>query len=195
MESRYPLLVLSGPSGVGKGRLCQLLLASEALPFTLSVSTTSRQPRVGEQNGVHYHFVDKARFEEEIAAGCFYEWAEFNGNYYGTSKDWVRQEQNAGKVVILEIETQGAFQIKEQEQNACLIFVEPPSMMELERRLRERGTETEAKIQERLALAKHELKLRDRFDVTVCNNDLQACCQAIIGAYRQWVSHGSPPRL
>ncbi|MBQ4308523.1 MAG: guanylate kinase, partial [Lachnospiraceae bacterium] len=121
------MAVISGFSGAGKGTIVRRLLETYPEDYVLSVSKTTRKPRKGEEEGVHYFFVSRERFEEEIGAGKFIEHAEFNGNYYGTPLDWVTAQQEAGKNVILEIEVQGALQVKERFPDAVLIFVTPPS--------------------------------------------------------------------
>ena len=143
------LIVYSGPSGVGKGTILAPLLA-ERDDLVLSVSATTRKPRDGEIDGVHYHFVSREQFEEFIKDGEMLEYAEYNGNFYGTPKRFVQKELENGKNVVLEIETKGALQIKTIFPQAVLIFVMPPSFAELENRLRLRATESQEVPTERL---------------------------------------------
>jgi guanylate kinase len=181
--SRGNIYVVTGPSGVGKGTLCALLL--EANPaLRLSISATSRGMRVGEQDGVNYHFKTKEAFEAMIAHDNaepnpekhhLLEWAEYNGNYYGTPRAAVEAALSQGNHVLLEIETQGALQVKRKFPEARLIFIAPPGMEELERRLRGRGTEADADIENRLRIARHEMTLQEQFDHICTNADLQAC--------------------
>ncbi len=172
------LLVLSGFSGAGKGTLVKKLM--EMYPeYVLSVSMTTRTPREGEQDGVHYFFRTKQAFEAAIAADGFLEYASFVGNYYGTPKAYVEEQLRAGKNVILEIELQGAMQVKERLPQALLLFVTPPSAKELERRLRGRGTETEEVIQKRLARAKEEARFMDAYEYIVVNDDLETCAKEV----------------
>ena len=150
------LLVVSGPSGCGKGTVLKEVMQQQDLYY--SVSLTTRAPRPGEVDGVQYHFVSKEQFEEMIARDEVLEHAEFCGNYYGTPRDAVEAMRNEGKNVILEIEVQGAQQVMQKCPDAVSIFIAPPSMTELEKRLRGRGTEAEEVIQKRLATASGELK-------------------------------------
>jgi guanylate kinase len=168
------LFVITGPSGVGKGTLCKRLL--EANPdLHLSISTTSRSPRPHETDGVDYHFVDRETFEQYIAAGQFLEWAEYNGNYYGTRQEAVREALVQGRHVLLEIDTQGALAVKEQFPQACLIFIEPPSMEELRHRLHGRGVNSEEEIEARLAISLEELAKKPQFDQILINDQLESC--------------------
>lgn len=148
-------LVISGPSGVGKGTLFKLLFARHPDTFTLSVSHTTRSPREGEQDGVDYHFVTHGEFEDLIARDGFVEHAKFGGNRYGTSKMTIREQGDKGKVVVLDIEMEGVKQIKQSNIPARFVFVAPPNEEELERRLRGRATDKEESIQKRLAQAKY----------------------------------------
>ena len=178
------LVVVTGPSGVGKGRvnaeLLRLMNSSSNQPgLVLSISCTTRSPRPGEVDGQHYHFLSREAFEAKIAAGDFLEWAEYNGNLYGTSREQVDKVLTRGHHVLLEIEVQGARQIKAKVPEALLIFLTPPSLEELERRLRERGTETEAVIQQRLATGRTELEEQDWFDHVVCNQQVSHCAMKI----------------
>jgi guanylate kinase len=163
------LFVISGSSGVGKGTVIKRLLEKNP-DFELSISCTTRNKREGEIDGVHYHFMSKQNFMSAVENGDFLEWAEFSGNYYGTNRKFVEQALNENKKIILEIETQGAMQVKEKFENAVLIFILPPSLDELEKRLRGRGTESEEAIQKRLNTVKSEMINSKKFDYTVVND-------------------------
>lgn len=156
-SDRRPL-VISGPSGVGKGTLFNMLQQRHPDVFTLSVSHTTRAPRGGEAHGTHYYFVTRPEFEELIAADGFVEHAQFSGNRYGTSKQAIRDLAERGRVVVLDIEMEGVKQIKASGMGARYVFVAPPSMDELEKRLSGRGTETEDSVRKRLNQAKLELE-------------------------------------
>lgn len=181
------LVVIAGPSGVGKGTVHTRVRA--ALPDSmLSISVTTRPPRPGELDGVHYHFVDRDEFERLVEAGELLEWAEYAGNLYGTPLRPAREAIAHGQVVVLDIELQGALQIKEQDPDALLVFLVPPSFSELERRLRDRGTEDDDAVARRLHRAEEELAEGDRFDVQVVNDDVDRCVAevlAIIDAARR----------
>jgi len=164
------LIVVSGPSGAGKGTVMNKLIAGG--DYALSVSATTRSPREGEQDGINYFFKTREEFEKMIADNEFLEYAEFCGNYYGTPLSYVNQKLDEGKNVILEIEVKGAFQVKEKCPEAVLIFLAPPSMKELEERLVGRGTESPEVIAERLARAMEELDLIDDYDYVVINDDV-----------------------
>ena len=174
------MAVISGFSGAGKGTLVKRLLELYPEDYVLSISKTTRAPRKGEEEGVHYFFVTKERFESEIEEGKFVEHAEFNGNRYGTPLDWVQERREDGQNVILEIEVQGALQVKDRFPDTVLIFVTPPSMYELVRRLVNRGTETEENIRNRLEIAAvRECRLMKDYDYIVINDDLDACVEEI----------------
>ncbi|NEP58832.1 MAG: guanylate kinase [Symploca sp. SIO2G7] len=171
------LIVLTGPSGVGKGTLLQLLLNKHPKLY-LSVSATTRQPRPGEVEGKDYYFVSRDRFEQLVAAQELLEWAEYAGNYYGTPSLPVKEKIACGQSVILEIEVLGARQIHKTIPDALRIFIEPPSLAELERRIRSRGKDKEEAIAQRLQTAKVELEAADEFDVKIVNDDLE---KALLG--------------
>lgn len=164
------LLVISGPGGVGKSTVTRELARFE--DFFLSISLTTRSPRSGEIDGVHYHFVSRNEFEARITNNEFMEWAEFAGNLYGTLESDVQRHRLAGKHVVLEIELQGARQVKKVHPEAILIFISPPSWEELEGRIRGRGTETEERITERLALAQEEMAAAKEFDHILVNSEV-----------------------
>ena len=165
--------MVSAPSGTGKTTLChRLVSAAGALAF--SVSHTTREPRPGEQDGVDYHFVSKQEFERLVREGAFLEHAEYRGNLYGTSLAAVEGPLAAGQDLLLEIEVQGARQLRSRLPEARMIFLLPPSRAELEHRLRARGTETDEVIARRLAVAAQELPEVVRYDYAVVNDDLEA---------------------
>ncbi|MFM7085426.1 MAG: guanylate kinase [Cyanobium sp.] len=169
---RAQLTVLTGPSGVGKGTLVQLLLERHPRIW-LSVSATTRAPRPGEDEGRSYFFLSRPAFEERVAAAGLLEWAEFAGNLYGTPRQPVEQQLAAGRPVLLEIELEGARQVRRSFPSAFQVFLEPPSFEELERRIRGRGTDSEEAISRRLQRAQQELAAAAEFDARLVNGDLQ----------------------
>lgn len=175
---RGMLIVLSGPSGSGKGTIIKRLLQERA-DMVLSVSATTRAPRPGELNNVHYYFKTRAEFEELIERGALLEYAEYNGNYYGTPEEPIRDWLEQGKNVILEIEVQGAEKVMDHRSDLVSVFITIPSMEELERRLRDRGTETEEKILGRMAVAQRELTRAFRYDYVVLNDEVDLAVQRI----------------
>ena len=171
--------VLSGPSGAGKGTVVRRVL--QRVPDAwVSVSATTRQPRPGEVDGKDYFFLDQPRFDELVSQGGFLEWAHVHGNSYGTLRSRVRDRIDQGSQVILEIDVQGAFQVKEAMPEAHLIFIEPPSLEELERRLRGRGTETEEVICNRMKTAEVELARKMEYDVQVVNDELERATEELV---------------
>lgn len=184
------LLVLSGPSGAGKGNLRPGLL--EAFPdMRFCVSATTRRPRPGEVDGVHYHFLTRDDFENRISRDQFLEWATVYGNYYGTPKEPVERALAEGKIVLLEKDMQGAVQLKKKFPQGVFVFVLPPSMEELRRRLVGRGTESPQDIQRRWENAARELEYLDQYDYAVVNDNLEdatARLRAIVVAERCRVS-------
>lgn len=164
------LIVLTGPSGVGKGTLMQKLLAQHPQLY-YSVSATTRSPRPGEIDGKSYYFITPNSFQELVAQGEFLEWAEFAGNYYGTPRAAVLQQIQLGRSVILEIELAGARQIKASYPDALSIFILPPSFLELENRIRARGQDSDEAITRRLNRAKEEIKAASEFDIQIVNDD------------------------
>lgn len=173
------LIVFSGLSGVGKGTILKELMPMEDLNLAYSVSMTTRKPREGEIDGVHYFFVSKKRFVEAIKNDELLEHARFVGNDYGTPREYVEQQRAQGKNVILEIEINGAKQIMEKCPDALSIYIVPPSIEELERRLRERSSEDEETIMKRIAKAKRELKDVDFYEHVVCNDVLETAVQEV----------------
>lgn len=166
------LYVVSGSSGVGKGTVLKGFLSRNP-NFMLSISCTTRAPREGEIDGVNYFFMTKDDFKDCIENDKFLEWAEFAGNFYGTKKKFINQCLEDGKDIILEIDTQGALQVKKQMPESVLIFICPPSLEDLEKRLRGRHTEDEATIQKRLNVVKEELARAENFDYKIVNDDLE----------------------
>ena len=169
------LFVMSGCSGVGKGTVLKEFMARNSDDFMLSVSCTTRKPRVGEVDGVNYFFLTHEEFEKAVQEDKFLEHAQFAGNFYGTKKKFIKQKFEEGLNIILEIETQGALQVKSKMPEAVLIFIAPPGqgVDELEKRLRGRNTEDEETIQRRLAEAKVELERAKQYDYVVVNDDLE----------------------
>lgn len=165
------IFIISGPSGVGKGTSLSLLLR-EHPEIVLSTSLTTRNPRKGEKEGVDYFFTTKEHFEEMIKEGKLLEWAEFAGNYYGTCIDVVNNIISQGKDIILEIDVQGALQVKEKIKDITLIFIMPPSFDELESRLYNRNTDTKENIEKRLAIFRDEIEKKKDFDYEIVNKDL-----------------------
>jgi len=169
-----PLIVVSGPSGCGKSTLIERMLDDQAFPLHLSVSVTTRQPRAGEVDGVHYFFWPRERFLKERDAGGFLEWADVFGNCYGTLRSQVEPYREQGRGVLLEIDVEGWRQVKEKCPEVVSIFVRTPSLADLEARLRRRRSETEQSIQRRLQGAAHELAKADQYDHQIINDDLDA---------------------
>jgi guanylate kinase len=166
------LTVITGPSGVGKGTLVSQLLARHPRIW-LSVSATTRAPRPGEVDGESYFFFSRERFEQQVAAGGFLEWAEFAGNLYGTPRQPVEQHLEAGQPVLLEIELEGARQVRRSFPAGFQLLIKPPSLEELERRIRGRGTDAEAAILRRLERARAELAAEAEFDAILVNDELE----------------------
>lgn len=184
MNNRGMLIILSGPSGSGKGTIVRQLLKQRD-DTVLSVSVTTRAPRTGEREGVHYYFKTKQEFERLIENGELLEYAEYNGDYYGTPVRPVEKCVREGKNVILEIEVQGAEKVMDKREDIVSIFITAPSLTELERRLRRRGSETDASIEQRLKIARWELTRAFRYDYVVMNDKVHSAVeriQAIISA-------------
>lgn len=180
MMKKGILYIVSGPSGAGKGTVCAELMKMRSDTF-LSVSATTRAPREGEIDKVHYFFLTKEEFEERINNDMMLEYASFCGNYYGTPREEVAKKLDEGKNVILEIEVQGAMKVKEKFESACLIFILPPSMTELRNRLTLRGTEKEEVIEKRLSRALEEIEYIDKYDYVLINDDLQSAANRLSG--------------
>lgn len=165
------LFIVSGPSGVGKGTICRELM-KDMTDICLSVSATTRAPREGEVDGVNYYFIDKETFMERVANNGFLEYAEVFGNYYGTPRAKVEEKLAAGEDVLLEIDVQGAKQIKENYPEGIFIFILPPTLAELRRRLEKRGKDTAEVIEHRLSFALDEIRQMFTYDYFVVNDDL-----------------------
>lgn len=174
------LILISGPSGTGKGTVCDLLRKNHP-EISYSISATTRQPRPGEQDGVNYYFYDKEKFRQMIDAGELLEWAEVYGNYYGTPKQKVLDRLNAGEDILLEIDTQGALNVMKAVPEGLFIFLLPPSLEELANRLKGRGTETEESLQRRLGAAVDEIKIAHNYRYVVVNDKVEAAEEAIAG--------------
>lgn len=173
------LFVMSGPSGTGKGTICDKLISNKENDVFLSISSTTREKRKGEVDGMTYNYTTVEGFEKMIADGEMLEYAKYNGNYYGTPKKAVAQMLSAGKNVLLEIEVQGALKVKEIFDDAVLMFVIPPSMRELKNRLTERGRETDEQIEERMETAKWEFTKAPLYNHIFINDDLDKCVREV----------------
>lgn len=179
IKERGILIVLSGPSGVGKGTVRKELFSQPDTNYEYSISMTTRKPREGEVDEVDYFFKDREDFEKLIEQGKLLEYAEYVGNYYGTPIDYVNQTLDAGRDVFLEIEVQGATQIREKAPDALFIFLAPPSLSELQNRLIGRGTESQEVIQNRIAAANRELEMMNLYDYVVENDEVENACERI----------------
>ena len=171
MKNLKKLIIITGPSGVGKGTVVKELLDRNK-DIWLSISATTRNPRVGEKDGLNYYFISEERFKDMIDKKEFLEWAQFAGNYYGTPLSTVNEKIEKGFIVLLEIEVEGAKQIKEKFPESLSIFLLPPSKAELEKRIRNRGTEKEEAIDKRLSRADYEIASSDEFDFVLTNHDV-----------------------
>ena len=191
MKRKGILVVVSGFSGAGKGTLMKRLL-EEYDNYALSVSMTTRNPRQGEENGREYFFVSRDVFEQKIAEGGLIEHAQYCGNYYGTPKEYVESQLEQGKDVILEIEIQGALKVKEKFPEALLLFVTPPTVQELKKRLVGRGTETVEVIDARLSRAGEEAEGIEEYDYLVINDDLDTCVEQMHALIQG--AHNAPVR-
>lgn len=179
MEDKGLLIVLSGPSGVGKGTVRKEIFSRPDTAFEYSISMTTRPPREGEINGTDYFFKSREEFEKLVEEGKLLEYAEYVGNYYGTPVDYVKETLEAGKDVFLEIEVQGARQVREKFPEGLFIFLAPPSLSELKNRIVGRGTETEDLIHNRLATAREEIEMMDLYDYVVENDTVGNACDRI----------------
>ncbi|EIJ81554.1 guanylate kinase [Bacillus methanolicus PB1] len=179
MQEKGLLIVLSGPSGVGKGTVRKEIFSQPDIAFEYSISMTTRPPRAGEVDGVDYFFKTREEFEELIKQGKLLEYAEFVGNYYGTPIDYVEETLNAGKDVFLEIEVQGARQVREKFPDGLFIFLVPPSLSELKNRIVTRGTETEEVINNRMTVAREEIEMMSLYDYVVENDRVELAVERI----------------
>ena len=178
MKNLKKLIIITGPSGVGKGTVVKELLDRNK-DIWLSISATTRNPRVGEKDGLNYYFISEERFKDMIDKKEFLEWAQFAGNYYGTPLSTVNEKIEKGFIVLLEIEVEGAKQIKEKFPEALSIFLLPPSKAELEKRIRNRGTEKEEAIDRRLSRADYEIASSDEFDFVLTNHDIDETVKGV----------------
>ena len=171
MNNLNKLIIITGPSGVGKGTVVKELLDKDK-DIWLSISATTRDPRMGEIDGKNYYFISDEKFKDMIDKKEFLEWAQFAGNYYGTPLSTVNEKIEKGFIVLLEIEVEGAKQIKEKFPESLSIFLLPPSKEELEKRIRNRGTEKEEAIDRRLSRANYEIASSNQFDFVLTNHDV-----------------------
>ena len=179
MKNQKKLIILTGPSGVGKGTVVKEILRKDK-SIWLSISATTREPREGEKEGENYYFLNQQKFKEMIEQNLFLEWAQFAGNYYGTPLLSVNEKIKKGFTVLLEIEVEGAKQIKEKFPESLSIFLLPPDVEELERRIRNRGTEKEEAIKKRLLRASYEISSSNQFDFELTNNNVDETAKRII---------------
>lgn len=184
LDDKGLLIVLSGPSGVGKGTVRKALFDREDHNLVYSISMTTRKPRKGEVDGREYFFVSREKFEANIKEGKFLEYAEFVGNYYGTPIDEVKKQMSLGNEVVLEIEIDGALQVREKMKDAVFVFIAPPSIDALYDRLKGRGTETDEVIAERIEKAKRELTLAYKYDYIVINDTVDNAADRIMAIIR-----------
>jgi guanylate kinase len=183
-----PLFILSGPTASGKTTVIARLLADKSLPLRLSVSVTTRSPRPGEIDGKHYHFWNRERFQEQVRADAFLEWADVYGNFYGTLKSEVEPYRCQGMAVLLEIDIKGWEQVKHRCREAVAIFLRTSSLEVYEKRLRERKTEGEAAIQRRLEGVRTELARAPEYDYQVVNDHLELAVEQVRDIVRKHVS-------
>jgi len=184
LNERGLLVVLSGPSGVGKGTVRKALFEMEGHDLVYSISMTTRPPREGEVDGEDYYFVSEEEFERRIREELFIEYAEFVGNYYGTPKDKVEEQLKLGKEVVLEIEVQGALQVRQKAKDAVFVFIAPPNKEALYRRLLRRGTEDPQTIQKRMEKAEREFPLAHKYDYIVVNDEVTNAADRILAIIR-----------
>ncbi|MFD1705829.1 guanylate kinase [Siminovitchia sediminis] len=179
MKDKGILIVLSGPSGVGKGTVRKAVFSRPDAKFEYSISMTTRKPREGEVDGVDYFFKTREEFEDLIKKGKLLEYAEYVGNYYGTPVDYVKETLESGKDVFLEIEVQGAKQVREKFPEGLFIFLMPPSLEELKNRITGRGTESVELIHDRMEAARKEIELTSMYDYIVVNDDVERAVDKI----------------
>ncbi|KKO52173.1 guanylate kinase [Paenibacillus sp. DMB20] len=178
MSTKGLLIVLSGPSGVGKGTVCSAL-RTRVPDLVYSVSATTRSPRLGEVDGINYFFKNREEFHAMIENDQLLEYAEYVGNYYGTPRDFVEETIAGGKDIVLEIEVQGALKVKEKFPDGIFIFLTPPSLDELKDRIVGRGTESQATIDHRMSVAVDEMELIKHYDYAVVNDEINLACKRI----------------
>ncbi|MGG5253005.1 guanylate kinase [Neobacillus sp. SM06] len=179
MQEKGLLIVLSGPSGVGKGTVRKAIFSQPDTAFEYSISMTTRAPREGEVHGVDYFFKSREEFEELIQHGKLLEHAEYVGNYYGTPIDYVKETLDSGKDVFLEIEVKGARQVRSKFPEGLFIFLAPPSLSELKNRIVTRGTETDDLIHNRMLTAREEIEMMSLYDYVVVNDQVELACEKI----------------
>ncbi len=184
LNERGLLIVISGPSGVGKGTVRKALFEMEGHDLVYSISMTTRKPREGEIDGIDYFFVSKEEFEQRIKDDKFLEYAKFVGHYYGTPKDKVDEQIDLGKEVVLEIEVQGATQVREKAKDGVFIFIAPPNKEALYRRLLRRGTEDRESMQKRMDKADREFPLAHKYDYIVVNDEVRNAADRIMAIIR-----------
>lgn len=184
-QNKAKLIIFTGPSGVGKGTILADFFKKADNNIVYSISNTTRSPRDGEINGMHYFFVSKDEFEQMIKDDQFLEHAHYSGNYYGTNKKFVEEKINDGKSVLLEIELQGALQVMKKCPDAITIFIKPPSFKELEKRLRGRHTESEEAIKKRLIAAKEEIDNAHKFHYVIENDIVEKAVDELIEIYNK----------
>ena len=184
-KNKAKLIIFTGPSGVGKGTILSDFFKKVDNNIVYSISNTTRNPRDGEINGMHYFFISKEEFEKLINENAFLEHANYSGNYYGTSKKFVDEKLKEGKSVLLEIELQGALQVMQKCPEAVTIFIKPPSFEELEKRLRGRHSESEEAIQKRLKAAKEELNNANKFHYVIENKIVDEAVLELIKIYNK----------
>ena len=177
--SKGLLIIISGPSGAGKGTVCKGLMSMQLPELEVSVSATTRKPRTGELEGISYFFKEKEEFEQMINQNEFIEYAQVYDNYYGTPRSHVQEKLDNGKDVILEIDIQGAMQVKKNNPEGVFVFIMPPSFEELKNRITSRGTESQADIIKRLHEAYNEVRLSRNYDYIVINDDVQLAAEKV----------------
>lgn len=191
MSGKLKPVVFCGPSGAGKSTLLKRLMSEHPSSFAFSVSHTTRAPRQGEQNGREYHFVSRDEMLKLIDESEFLEHAQFSGNHYGTSKKAVEQVLASGRICVLDVDIQGVKNLKKTQLNPVYLFIKPPSLAELEKRLRERGTETEESLKKRLDTARLELEYeaneKGAFDCVIVNDNLEHAYDKLINCLKQTI--------